>query len=157
VRPTWIQPLPNSHKVYLGELRVPAPSSPDRSVSWCLSQLAYGIPGGLVHELSIGNGIPHDGIPMQPHVSRPVLALQHQSLQTPLLAEGVIRGVAKKVVDSFLPYASLHSVDDGGHASVKFARHIDRKRVFILHGGVDGRIRNLVLSTRKCIVNHHSS
>jgi hypothetical protein len=50
-----------------------------------------------------------------------------------LLAEGVIRGVAEKVVNAFLPYASLHSVDDGSHAPVKFARHIDHKRIFIDH------------------------
>jgi hypothetical protein len=74
---------------------------------------------------------------MQPHIGRPVFSLQHQSLQAPLLAEGVIRGVAEKVVHSFLPYASLHSVDDGGHASVKFARHIDRSRIFIHHSGAE--------------------
>ena len=65
-----------------------------------------------------------------------MFALQHQSLQTPLLAKGVIRGVAEKVVYSRLPYASLHSFDDGGHASVKFAGYVDRKWIFIHHNGV---------------------
>jgi hypothetical protein len=60
-----------------------------------------------------------------------VFALQQQSLQTPLLAKGVIRGVAEQVAHSFPPYSSLHSFDDGGHASVKFARRIDRKRILI--------------------------
>jgi hypothetical protein len=31
----------------------------------------------------------------------------------------------------------LHSVDDDGHASVKFARHIDRSRIFIHHSGAE--------------------
>jgi hypothetical protein len=65
------------------------------------------------------------------HIGRPVFALQHESLQTPLLAKGVIRNVAEQVAHSFLPYPSLDSFDDGGHASVKFARHIDRKRTLI--------------------------
>jgi len=51
-----------------------------------------------------------------------------------LLAERVIRGIAEKVVHTFLPDAGLHSIDDGGHASVKFARHIDRERFFFRHG-----------------------
>src|SRR6266516_4823781 len=116
---------------------------------WFLSQLAYRVPDGLVHELSIGIGVSHDGVPMQPHIGRPVFALQHQSLQAPSLAEGVIRGVAEKVVHSFLPYPSLHGVDDGGHASVKFARHMDRKWLVIHHGGVIGMTIHNMLQSRQ--------
>src|SRR5689334_13085716 len=100
-----------------------------RSALFRLSQLPYRVLDDLVHELAIRGGVSHESVPMQSHVSRPVFAFQHQSLQAPLLAEGVIRGVAEKVVDSFLPYGGLHSVDDDGHASVKFARHVDRERI----------------------------
>ena len=104
------------------------------SSSWYLAQLAYRVPGDFVHELSIGGGVSHDGIPMQPHVGRPVFALQHQGLQTPALAERVIRGISQKVMHALLPYANLDSIDDGGHAPVELARHIDRKRISFDHG-----------------------
>jgi hypothetical protein len=61
-----------------------------------------------------------------------------------LLTEGVIRGVAEKVVHAFLPYASLHSVDDGGHAPVKFAGHVDRERIFIHDSSVGRTIHNIL-------------
>ncbi len=99
-----------------------------------LAQFAYRVPDALVHKLSIGNGVSHDGIPMQSHIGGAVFAFQHKCLQAPLLSKGVVRGIAEKLVHSLLPYASLYSVDDGGHASVKFARHINRKRIFFHHG-----------------------
>jgi hypothetical protein len=62
-----------------------------------------------------------------------------------LLAEGIIRGIPEKVMHSFLPYANLHGVDDGGHASVKFARHIDRVRFFFYHGSRSMTVHNIRL------------
>lgn len=59
--------------------------------SWCLSQLPYRVLDDLIHELSIGNGVSYETVPMQPHVSRPMFAFAHQSLHAPLPAERVIR------------------------------------------------------------------
>jgi hypothetical protein len=72
-----------------------------------------------------------------------------------LLAEGVIRGVAEQVVHSLLPYASLHSFDDGGHASVKFARHIDRKRIFIRQGHRGTTIHDMLKGRELLRPLHH--
>jgi len=92
----------------------------------------------------MGIRVSHDGIPVQPHVGGSVFALQNQSLQSPLLAERVIRGISEKVVHTFLPDARLHSIDDGSHASVKFARHIDRKRFLFHHGSRSATAHNIL-------------
>ena len=70
-------------------------------------------------------GISHHGVPFQADVRRPVAALQDQRLQTPLLAESIIRGVAKKIVHACLPDSALDRVDDRGHSPVEFARHVE--------------------------------
>jgi len=125
-----------------------APPTGRSTFSWCLSQLSYRVLDNLVHELSIGNGVAHEGIPMQSHIGRSVSVLEHQSLHAPLLAESVIRGVIEKVVHSFLPYASLHGVDNDGHASVKFARHINRMRIFIQHSRNRGMTAHNMLPSK---------
>jgi len=78
-----------------------------------------------VHKLPVALGISHHSVPMQAHVGRPVAALQDKRLQTPLLAEGVIRGVAKEIVHTRFPDSGLYRFDDRGHSAVELPGHVD--------------------------------
>ena len=90
-----------------------------------LSQFVYRALDSEIDQLSVSIAISHHGIQMQTHVGRPVLALQDQRLYTTLLAESVVRGVAKKVVHACLPHSGLDRVDDRGHSAVEFPRHVE--------------------------------
>jgi len=90
-----------------------------------LGQFPYRALDRRVHPLSVALGISHYGVPMQAHVRRPVASLQDQRLLTPLLAERVIRRVAKKIVHACFPDSALDCVDDRSHSTVKFPRNFD--------------------------------
>ena len=66
--------------------------------------------------------------------------LEDESLQSPLVAERIVGGVAQQIVHSGLPDAGLDSLDDCGHPAVKFPRHVHGQRVLFLRSRGRGHI-----------------
>ena len=117
-----------------------------------LPQLAYRASDRFRHELSIARFVSHDRVPTQPNVGGPAVVLQHQCLEASLLPEVVIRGIADKVVSSLLPYASLYGVDDHGHAPMKLASHLDRKRIPFHHSSRGGGLHWFSVGAQRAFV-----
>lgn len=112
----------------------PRKKSPNGLSDRRLGQFVDRILDGVIHQLPVGNRISHDGLPLKAYVGRPVLALEDQRLQAPLVAERIVGGIAKKVAHPFLPYSGLDSLDDRRHASVKLPRHLHGQWILLDYG-----------------------